>query len=139
MHEKSDSLFTPLLLCIQSLLLFELLALWLDELGMAIGCRAMILFFVGVICYFRQKPHYTSELATLLPLVLLQDIAVALVFRGLFSLYSSLCVYVPVVFLIYLHNRARIHELLLEQWYLFINEWWPDCPYLKRSAPSTMV
>lgn len=108
-----QSIFTPLLLCIQLCLLFEVLTLWAREYVMALAFRLMIGLFVCAAYYFRyyrddDEMLQTQDLASLLPIVAGQDIMVALLTRGLFNLYSWLLIYTPVsLYCLYTYREHR--------------------------------
>jgi hypothetical protein len=108
-----QSIFTPLLLCIQLCLLFEVATLWMHEYVMALAFRLMIGLFVCAAYYFRYHREddemlQTQDLSSLLPIVAAQDILVALLTRGLFNLYSWLLIYTPVsLYCLYTYREHR--------------------------------
>ena len=113
---RTQSIFVPLLLCIESCLFFEVLMLWFNEYLVAAGFRLMIGIFVCVAYHFRydttvaatEQTLQTQDLAPLLPIVACQDIVVALLTRGLFNLYSWLLIYTPVaLYCLYVYREHR--------------------------------
>ncbi len=109
----TESVYVPLLLCIQMCLSFEVISLWLDEIIVAIAFRFMIGGFVRATYYFKAHcdEKYVSELFHLLKIIVIQDTIIMLVTQGLFSLYSLLMVYVPTLFIfIVIHRKAQLME-----------------------------
>ena len=110
---RAESIFMPLLLCIQFCLLFEVLTLWVHEYALAGGFRVMIGVFICVAHHFRSKEAlettiYTHDLAALIPMVAAQDVLVAVLMRGLFNLYSWLVIYTPIaLYYAWLYRESR--------------------------------
>lgn len=113
---KPESIFTPLLSCIQACLLIELIALWRggDAVAVAIVCRLMILLFILLVYYFKSREKYEVELNLLLCIVAVQDVFMAILFRGLLNLYSYIMTYIPVVVLLCLHYKILDKSSLLK-------------------------
>lgn len=118
MAPRAESIFTPLLLCIQFCLLFEVLTLWVHEYALACGFRVMIGVFVCVAHHFRGKEVtettiYTHDLVSLVPLVAAQDVLVAMFMRGLFNLYSWIMIYTPItLYYAWLYRDSRYVHML---------------------------
>lgn len=113
MIPRGESIFVPLLLCIQFCLLFEVLTLWVNEYALAGGFRLMIGVFVSVAHHFRSKEAYettvyTQDLTSLIALVAAQDVLVAVLMRGLFNLYSWLAIYTPItLYYAWVYRQSR--------------------------------
>jgi hypothetical protein len=106
------SLFTPLLLTIQFSLLFELIALYIGELAMAIAVRVMILLLILCIYYLRGRlEKHADDMTLLLRVLAAQDLLMALLLRGLFNLYSALAIYVPVLVFVRLQHWEALTAL----------------------------
>ena len=106
------SLFTPLLICIQSFLIFEVIAIWLNDIIMALVFRIMIGFFVYIIYYFKTREEYNVELTYLLTVITIQDIIIAIITRGLLNLYSFIVVYIPILIMI-----SREYYIIIQEKY----------------------
>ena len=128
---QRESIFYPLLVCIESCLFFEVVTLWRDEYLIALGFRLMIGVFVCVACHFRNRALAASgdnvdatsqtdneiivdetaviethDLVYLLPIVVYQDVVVALLTRGLFNFYSLILIYTPCgLYWLYTHQK----------------------------------
>ena len=77
---------------------------------MMIAFRLMLFLLVGVICYCKTLERFYNELSTLLFIVLIQDVAMASLFRGILNGYALICTYIPIVLLVYSHHRLVIQE-----------------------------
>lgn len=113
----SESVYVPLLLCIQMCLLLEVISLWVDERLLAFTFRLMIGCFVRVVYYFRSNcVQYSVELSQLLKVVIIQDTLVMLVTQGIFNLYVIFAVNLPsIIILALFHYRETLFEWY-EKW-----------------------
>lgn len=106
MSHLTESVYVPLLLCIQFCLVIEVVSLWLTEPLVALAIRCMIGGFVYLThCLASQN----TELVRLSGIIAVQDIVVLTLTQGLFNLYVWLVVFVPTAFV---HR-----EWLLSRWY----------------------
>lgn len=106
----NESLFMPLLLCIQVCLFFEIISLWLKEYIIAVSCRFMMLLFICFIYYFKKKEEYINDLTYLLSIVSIQDVFIAIITRGIFNTYSWLFIYLPIAIFSYINYKNIVDE-----------------------------
>lgn len=88
----TESVYVPLLLCIQFCLVIEVVALWLSEPLVALALRCMI---GGFVYLTHCLANHNTELRRLLSVIAIQDIIVLTLTQGLFSLYVWLAVIIP--------------------------------------------
>ena len=84
----------------------ELLALWLDDLAIALGCRLLLLLVAGCALYIKhRKQRYGHSMRITLRLLFLEDLSLAVLSgRVFFSLYTLGLVYTPGVALLLLES-----------------------------------
>src|SRR5277367_908621 len=105
------SLLAAFLLCIDICLFFELLSIWIDDIVMAISFRSVIIFFLLTSYFFRNKKKFLNEFNYLLCIVLIQDLFISILTRRLFTVYTCIFVYLPILLTvcIYCHiNRIAV-------------------------------
>lgn len=88
---------------------FELFSLWLHEPVMAIACRLLVICALRIVCYLRHREaHLYDELTFVLVMIVVLDTGVALLFRGLFSLYNLFLIWPVTLLLLYTYHGEQI-------------------------------
>jgi hypothetical protein len=104
-YTRNETLFTLLLLCLEVCLFFEYAAFWLGQLPTAIVSRLMMLLFMRMLYYFRNRREHRRDLDTLLLIMAFQELLALCLWReAIFSLYMFAFVYFPISGFVYVHH-----------------------------------